>query len=345
MKKVTLIAALLLTLSSYLVNATVLTVSNSPLSGGQYTDIQSAISAAQLDDTVYVCGSPITYPNATINKRLTLIGAGYAPTGTQYNMPTVIGTLYIDSILSFGFPMAGIHIIGISGAIQGSTSYRFDNIHIERCYCTINYVWSEGSIIENCIIQSMYTYSQATVANRIIRNNFIIGDINWSQVVAAPGLIIDHNIIEGHIYSTSFAVITNNVFFFSDITASTNNNFNTYGNNITVSGSPQVLPFGNNSGSGNFNNVLPSAVFVTTNLIAAQTYPTLLNYNWRLLTTSVGHNAATDGTDIGIYGGAMPMPNFTGASTLPQMTMMNINNASIPLNGTLNYEFKARKQN
>lgn len=343
MKKLNITLAMLISFS-FLTKAGVLTVSNSPLSGGQYTDIQSAINAALLDDTVYVCGSPVTYPNATINKRITLIGAGYAPTGTQYNAPTTISTLYIDSILSFGYPVAGIHIIGISGTIQGNTGYRFDNIHIERCRGAINYVWSEGCIIENCIIESMYTYNQTTVSNRIIRNNFIIGDINWSAVVAAPGLIIDHNIIEGHIYNTNYAVITNNVFFFSDITASSNNNYNTYDNNITVYTTPQVLPFGTNTGAGNFNNINPNAVFVSNTLTAPQTYPTLLNYNWRLLTTCVGHNASTDGTDVGIYGGAMPMPNFTGASTLPQITLMNISNASIPLNGTINYEFKARKQ-
>jgi len=71
----------------------------------------------------------------------------------------------------------------------------------------------------------------------------------------------------------------------------------------------------------------------------------MVSYDWHLLASNPGHNGATDGTDIGMYGGLHPMPNLTGISTLPLMTLLNIKNSSIPINGTLNYEFKARQGN
>jgi hypothetical protein len=57
-------------------NAAVLTVNNSPNNPGQYAQIDPAIAAANVGDTIYVQGSSANYSNATITKSLTIIGAG-----------------------------------------------------------------------------------------------------------------------------------------------------------------------------------------------------------------------------------------------------------------------------
>ena len=136
----------------------------------------------------------------------------------------------------------------------------------------------------------------------------------------------------------------NNVFAFSDISVWGAMSNCTFNNNITSSSVSNILPFGTNSGTGNINDVAFANLFVNA-ASAAQIWPTILITDWHLLNSSPGHNAASDGTDIGIYGGTMPMPNWTGVSNLiPQMTLLNINNTSLPVNGNLNVRFKARKQ-
>ena len=120
-------------------------------------------------------------------------------------------------------------------------------------------------------------------------------------------------------------------------------NFCTFSNNITVSNSSDVLPFGTNTGGNNFNNVAAANLFVSGASIL-QNYPSICAQDWHLKVTSPGHNAATDGTDIGMYGGNYPMPNLSGISNLlPQMTLMNINNANVPVNGNLDVHFKAKR--
>ena len=74
-------------------------------------------------------------------------------------------------------------------------------------------------------------------------------------------------------------------------------------------------------------------------------YPTITTSDWHILAASPAHNAGTDGTDLGIYGGVKPMANLTGASNLiPQMTLLDLYDTDVPVNGNLNVRFKARKQ-
>jgi hypothetical protein len=59
------------------VNATILRVSNVSGSTAPYSTIQAACDAANPGDTIMVDGSPTSYGNITIAKRLVLIGPGY----------------------------------------------------------------------------------------------------------------------------------------------------------------------------------------------------------------------------------------------------------------------------
>ena len=89
MKTTKLLLLSLLTLFFTNVHATILIVDNGPLSGAPYKDIQPAINAAQPGDTIYVQGSTTEYSGSyTANFKLTIIGSGYNPSGTQYNLKT-----------------------------------------------------------------------------------------------------------------------------------------------------------------------------------------------------------------------------------------------------------------
>ena len=63
------------------------------------------------------------------------------------------------------------------------------------------------------------------------------------------------------------------------------------------------------------------------------------SYNYQLSETSPGHNAGTDGTDIGPFGGAYPI-STTGEPKLPIIELFNINNPIIPLDSVLNIHIK-----
>ncbi|MCY7363207.1 MAG: hypothetical protein LH629_14245, partial [Ignavibacteria bacterium] len=314
MKNKIFFAVLCMLLVTYVANATVLTVSNSPISVGQYTTIQSAIDVANGGDTIYVHGSPIQYAAATINKKIIMIGAGYNVTGTQYNVNSDIASLIIDSI-AYNQPIYGTKLIGLkiySLTVADPTT----NIGISRCYFSYMYWYGgNGWIIENNVIGTIYLQQyNGIINNMIIRNNFIYAatSIQGYGTITGSGLLIDHNIIQGVINYVNYAVITNNIFFFANISGSTGA-YNSFNNNATISSSADNLPFGTNSGTGNLNNLTPASVF-TNGVSAVQTFPTLCTLNWHVKTTSSAHNGGTDGTDCGIYGGASPMSNFTGAS-------------------------------
>ncbi len=67
-------------------------------------------------------------------------------------------------------------------------------------------------------------------------------------------------------------------------------------------------------------------------------------YDFSLQATSPGKNAGTDGTDIGIYGGAKPFVDMTGSPAIPQMKSIQILNPVIPAGDSLRVIIKANKQ-
>lgn len=67
--------------------------------------------------------------------------------------------------------------------------------------------------------------------------------------------------------------------------------------------------------------------------------------NLALKSTSPGHNAGTDGKDIGLYGGAGAQNPLTGVPPIPLVTTMNINNVTVAPGGTLSVTIKAKSNN
>src|SRR5262245_39960419 len=111
-------------------SATVLTVDNNSPSPGQYKSLQSAYTASNPGDSIYISGSVNTYGTATVNKRLTLFGAGYNP-AKQNPLVRTTGTLTLDSILSVS-GASGSRIYGITFGGGGITdNYGAKNVIID----------------------------------------------------------------------------------------------------------------------------------------------------------------------------------------------------------------------
>ncbi len=334
---------LVLSLSSF---ATLRTVCNGPITAGQFTDVQSAITASAFGDTIYVHGSATSYGNITLNKRLVLIGAGHTPSGTQYNLQTLFGTIILNQSSSTTLPtgsiIKGISCYSIGGSGSGGTT-QVNNITIERCYFSgyVSFI-GNGWIFRNNF--SGYL-SLNDFNNLIISNNVFAGTVSI-YTSNKPSVVITNNIFlgGGSMNDVNYASITNNFFLEPAALSSYTGTQNTWNKNIFIyadSINYKLFPPPGNTGVGNLNTVNPqfvSTIPLTIGLAASRFY------DWNLLTTSLGKTYGTDGSDVGIYGGSFPMPNLTGATNIPQMVRMDIQNSVIPLNGTLNVEIKARSQ-
>jgi hypothetical protein len=112
----------------------------------------------------------------------------------------------------------------------------------------------------------------------------------------------------------------------------------TMNNNLSYLTANDNLISGSNSGQNNIIGQDPQ--FVTLNNIF-QLYQTTDNY--RLQETSPGHNAGTDGTDIGPYGGGITFSETGEFPELPVVRVMNIDNATVPSEGTISIHVKATK--
>ena len=188
--------------------ANVLTCSNNAIAAGQYSSIQAAHDAANVGDTVYVMGSPTAYGDLTIKKRITLIGAGYAVTGTQNNWVSLVGTIYLDTI-SFGSPISGTKIMGMdfSNGISQTGSGSINYIDVERCYMSNLGVYGTNWTIHNNIISNISCGSQSYL---YIQNNFL-GSVQYSNKTTVVISNNDFNFNNGNaFYSVSNALIANN---------------------------------------------------------------------------------------------------------------------------------------
>ncbi len=327
-------------------NAAVITVNNNPNSPGQYTNAQTAINAANPGDTIYLSGSSTSYGDIHVNKKLTIFGTGQNPQ-KQNPLVSSIGYLYLDSINSTsGASGSLIEGLYIGSYLQCVSSYPFYNIKIKRNYFA-NYIYVYGN---NWLIQNNYVYginlnnnSNIQIVNNII--TYYISGSSQTQptLLIANNLFIDSYSSGNALSSLSNAIISNNIFYGISPGSSTSQcNACTFNNNITFGSSNNTLPYANNTGSGNITNTNPKFTSIAT---INYTFTTTDNYT--LQASSPGHNAGTDATDIGPFGGTYPIPSepIGWEPNIPQVKTMTISNNVIPVNGTLNISVKAKKQN
>ncbi len=329
---------------------------------GQYNSLNSALNASNVGDTIYLTPSPISYGDASITHAVTILGGGYNNPATHDNLTSIVGNLNLNNT-SNNSVFSGLQIANVVFAFFGSQS---NNITISLCNITgICSITGSGTIVQNCIIADLRidwvaansVYASAMIgqmSNIAVRNNFITGNV--SGVALLSNNYFYHNIIEGHINTITNCTFNDNIFFYSDLANSAASSFLVFNNNgvygPTATNDLAYMSAGTNIGSNNVSSTSPS--IFNNNVSSAQTYSGLLNSDWQVANGALEQGTATDGTDMGIYGGNFPFPyyqgfptnqNFTGTTQLPQMVYMNIPNPSVGLNQPLlNVEFKARQQ-
>jgi hypothetical protein len=134
------------------------------------------------------------------------------------------------------------------------------------------------------------------------------------------------------------AIVTDNIFVCSGATNTSYMYNNVFYNNISWRSTlnPYVMPPEANTGSGNISNQDPQF----------QTAPSSDSFDqakdYHLKSTSPGKNAATDGTDIGPYGGSNPFV-WGGQFSIPKIAQSNITNPVINQSTPINVNVKATK--
>lgn len=376
----TLSILVLFTLLSLSALATVRTVSNDPTRPAQYNGtgnagFVAAHTASSAGDTIYVYGSPFDYGNLTISKRLVVIGAGYGP-NNQFGQPTRVNN--INLFRDGSTDPSGSVIMGflISGSITCTGTLITNNVTIFRNRIT-NFIYlyinsslqaTGWTIYNNIVYQVLANATSRTAAsatNILIANNIITGSITN---INSNTVLIDHNVFLGSTNLSNLwnVIVTNNIFIRSSSNIFSGEVvFCTFNKNIslqnTIAPASSYNPTnifettytgtggGSNSGSGNLVGTNPLFVNVPNN----DTYDA--TYNYRLQAASPGKAPfSTDGTDAGIYGGSYPFPSGgapgSGFDTspmppIPQVTAVNIQNATIAPNGTLNVQVQGRVNN
>lgn len=338
----------------YFSEAAVITLDNSGNSGAHYSSFETAHDAANSGDTILIYGSGQAYSKTTfpytyyIEKKLHIIGGGYKP-NNQYSWScSLVDITLISSAL---FNPSGTTIQGIKGLIRTTTGtgYPITDISISRCDLNTIYLSETASNwrIFNNIMGYIYIPSTSNVSSIAVYNNIFTNGLqgNWS---GKSGIVeFNNNLFIGGtaLDDLNECIFSNNIFY----AISPYNSSHTYcrfDNNIAYGIAPDTFNLsGTNSGNGNFSGQNPSFTTITGTV-----YKTTDDYN--LGSSSIGKNAGTDTTDIGIYGGAVPFP-IGGASgsgyqtsampNWPQLYKLVIDNSIINASDSLRIIVKARQ--
>ncbi|MBK6819698.1 MAG: hypothetical protein IPG85_09000 [Bacteroidetes bacterium] len=293
-----------------------------------------AVTAALPGDTIYIPGG--FWDPASIDKRLTIFGAGHSPDSTQ-----ATGITHITS--GFGiFPGAdstliqGIEVNGDINFSNGLVSY----VTINRCAFNSTTLYNQTSHItfsENLIRSIINANNASDFLN--IKNNYIGGYI--SNII--QGALIENNLFNyqwpGQWYTpynlnaVNGSLIRNNIFMEPSPSGINNGNSNNLFQNNIFTMSPA---YGTNTATGNYENIPAANLFVNYTGINAFYYTD----DYHLQTP--GAYLGTDATQVGLYGGLNPFK----IASVPANPHIRTNNTAqtTDVNGNLNVNISVGAQ-
>jgi hypothetical protein len=342
-----ILSAILITLTSYGF-ATVRTVSNHPLGGAQYPDLESAYNAAANGDTLLIEGTPSSYHMGAQcvqwSKSLVVIGQGLNTEKQNFNRT------YIRNSPNY---YAGFCEFAIGSGGSGS---RFYGINFNLKFIKIDNV--SNITFENCMFD--YAPEQYNLTNIVFKNCIFTGAGGASVKINSAAInmlflsCIFNTRIEGNNSTNQFITVdhclflsNSNVFaacngytlknsVFMNTTDFTGISNSTFESNICRLSSV-FPPAGSIILGGNQNGVDP--LFVT------YTYgePYSPSHVYHLQSGSPASGAGSDATDIGVHGGFTKFSETGEPLITPVMRSMNIENTTVAPNGTLHVQIVASK--
>ncbi len=325
---------------------TVYTVDNSNQSGAQFTNLQSAIDGAIAGDIIYIHPSSTSYGNVSVDKPLSLIGLGHNP--DNINGETANLNLLFFNGNAGGSKIKGLVLVSISsGSIGNSTDLSNMSISNNRFNGTI-----VGSLSNNL--------SNSWV---IEGNYFTSTSSNVTPQLASDNWLVKNNFLRGR-----FTTVNDTCTFTNNLTLTIANAFSFFSgcenptakNNIFVATAglteigigQSTVNFMNNltynfsgltidtlTGTDNLDNTDPLFVNVPMN-----SETDFYSNDYGLSINSLGVNAGTDGTDIGLFGNNFMFDTNGRPSQMPYPESMNIINSTVAPGQILSVEFKAAQK-
>lgn len=255
----------------------------------------------------------------------------------QNQIPTQLGNIFLD---------AGVSNVTVSGIKFNMFQFGSNNnfVHLSRCFLNVVYLASyvTNSSISNCIFTGGNSiYAGTTPCNSLpvgIASLSIMNNIFYGNIYSLPGNnhTIKNNLFFGSLFYAfagcgfdSPTLVQNNIFYGADPIQP----LGIFQNNIGFSPPGSGV---SNLGGSNLDSINPMFVNVPLN----STSFSFAN-DYHLQSNSPGHNAGTDGTDIGIYGGNIEV-NLTGEPLgIPVIRKMDVQNFNVPANSTINVHVKS----
>ena len=341
--------------------ATVRTVSNNPTTIAQFNTIQAAIDASVNGDTIYVQGSPTKYAGFTIqNKRLTIIGPGWAPAQNfQPYKATILDNVTINGTGSRKTEMQGLDFSSsVTITSTAPDSLRFIRNQFEGpIYLGLTTVPYNGWIFEGNWFDKafMSVGAQASITNFLFQNNAfyaISTNGNFVGLLTTQNILFDHNVWFGPSGTNTAPCFSgastgmnfsNNIFVHRN--AATNNTNSVFNNNITFgagTNNPWDVSFGNSDAGGNVANQDPQ--MSSQSLINQGLEILLLNFT---IAAGPANNTGSDGKDMGMLFDASGSLNWSNSnmSRIPFIIDMNILTTTITAGGTLSVQVGAARNN
>jgi hypothetical protein len=329
-------------------SATVLTVNNT--GGGQYSSLLTALQAASNGDTLMVQGTIANYNaddgSSGWNKNLVVIGTGYnSPKEAFYKTTITIASAY---------NLSGTFAISYSGGSKFYGITFYNPVHLNT-NCT-------NLVFENCVFEDRvstignnvsHTLSNSLFKNCIFKNISQPSITTWGTI---SNTVFSHCIFAGTIENLNLTttlehcvLMKNTGDFFAGVSSIQINNSIFYGNgainSIVNSAFNNCISLNTTTGwssNGNTaNNCLDNTNPLFVNVPVGSTFSTALNFNLQSGSACVG--AASDGTDIGLFGGVEHFSYSGEPFDFPVVRKVTIQNTSVPQNGNVNVKVRSTK--
>jgi hypothetical protein len=324
--------------------ATIRTVNNQVGSDADYTSIGAAVGASTVGDTIYIQPSPTPYASLSLDKRLVIMGPGHNPSFSPYN--TTINSVVIQSGAD-----AAIFKGLLINTLQTASSNVVSNVLVSGCQL-VNYSASplqlasgtyNNWVFEGCalIASSVVINFNYLGSNLIIRNCYIQSNGQYYSMINLPsGTVMDHCIV--NTYNTSIyygSLVGSNVEVKNSILMTSSSSVNSASYNCSACNFHDNILWSTGgtfpSLANNLNNVSP--LFVNFYNSVSYEY----NWNFNVGTESPAIDAASDGSDIGIYGGIFNYNHAGIDGGTPNVVDFSLGSSTAPAGGTITIHLNA----
>lgn len=308
-----------------------------------YNNLDTAIKYSRNGDTIYLPGGSFSLSTG-IDKRLTIVGVGHNPNSTMATDRTIInGRLTINTGADNG-SVTGVYFSPTYAYFNLGQIFFNSNVKgysISRCHISGGISNGQNTDVQNILIFENVIGSGNSFSislnspNQYISNNIILSRVHVHNSLLQNNIFLFYN---SNVYSpyslySSNCTVENNIFY---VFSSSENRNSIFRNNIN--GGVNGVDGNGNQGNTNFAQVSIDTIFINYNHSSGWSYSS----NFHLRNNSPYHNAGTDATDIGIYGGTFPWKEGSIPFN-PHISSKNIDAQNDP-NGNIRVRIKVKAQ-